>query len=194
MRDKSTYNFAPAVAQNKLYKEINDHHRALAERYRNGRVYSQEFAYVLYKRMKDYVDEVRGSDKPITISGLILASGINKLTWYSMKNGKKDYELFSFMDCNKVSFEDAEYIDGLPYVEHCGNIVLLITFSEVIEKILLMHEDETETRLYEKGRVGDIFALRSQHHWQEEQSPQTVNQTLVIASEEQARKAIEMLK
>ena len=55
-------------------------------------------------------------------------------------------------------------------------------------------EEQTEERLYSKGRVGDIFALKAVHGWEEEQSPHTVNQTLVIATEEQAREAIKMLK
>ena len=38
-------------------------------------------------------------------------------------------------------------------------------------------------------------ALKAQHGWQEEeQQARTVNQTLIIADENQARKAIEMLK
>ena len=73
-------------------------------------------------------------------------------------------------------------------------MVWLIAFGELIEKGELLLEAETERRLYKSGKVTDIFALKSLHNWKEEQSPQTVNQTLVIASAEQARKAIELLK
>ena len=59
---------------------------------------------------------------------------------------------------------------------------------------MLAVEEQTEERLYSKGRVGDIFSLKAVHGWQEDQAPQTVNQTLVIATEEQARKAIDLLK
>ena len=75
-----------------------------------------------------------------------------------------------------------------------GGVVLLIPYSLIIQKALLMIAEQTEERLYSNGRVGDIFALKAQHGWQEEQSPQTVNQTLVIATEEQAREAIKLLK
>lgn len=59
---------------------------------------------------------------------------------------------------------------------------------------MLAIEAQTEERLYSKGRVGDIFSLKAVHGWKEDTAPQTVNQTLVIASEEQARQAINLLK
>ena len=59
---------------------------------------------------------------------------------------------------------------------------------------MLAVEEQTEERLYSKGRVGDIFSLKAVHGWQEDNTPQTVNQTLVIASPEEAERAIKMLK
>ena len=88
-----------------------------------------------------------------------------------------------------------ENIDGIPYItEDDGHIVMLITYGAVIQKAVLCKEAQTEERLYDKGRVGDIFSLKALHGWKEDASPSTVNQTLVIASEEQARKAIDLLK
>ena len=111
-----------------------------------------------------------------------------------MRRGNFDHELFAYMDIHGIE-EPEDYVDGIPHCRVGGKDVLLIPFSEIIEKALLMHENETETRLYEKGRVGDIFSLKAQHNWQEEdKKPHTVNQTLVIADSEQARKAIELLK
>lgn len=112
-----------------------------------------------------------------------------------MSKGDYDYRLTQYLQAYNIDIDNVSYYDGMPYIKDSeDNVILLIHYSEIVQKALLMQEQEIEERLYMKGRVGDIFALKSQHGWKEDATPQTVNQTLVIATEEQARRAIELLK
>ena len=174
------------------YKEI-------AEKVRQSRKYKQEDITVVYDRLLAYIDNQRAEERPLTVSGMIKASGISKSTWYEMLRGDYDYQLYQVLDTYKIDIHNTiDEVDTIPVVNININgeekTIMLIVWSEMLQKAMLSIEEQTEERLYEKGRVGDIFALKSVHNWKEEQSPQTVNQTLVIATEEQARKAIELLK
>lgn len=187
---------------NKAVAEDIGRYKESAERARKARKYKQEDLYGIYMRIKEYIrvrtvaSDPDYIDKPLTVSGMILASGISKATWYEMLRGDYDYRLFEYIDLHNINIDTVEtYIDGIPYIEdNENNKILLIVHSGILEKAMLAIEAQTEERLYCKGRVGDIFSLKAVHGWKEDHQPQTVNQTLVIASEEQARKAIDLLK
>lgn len=178
------------------YKEHIDSFKRMAEERRRACKFKQESALEIYNNVKTYISERTEQGRPLTISGLILASGVSTDTYYKMSSGEYDYRLLEYTDMYNIDVDSiTKTIDGIPvYVDSNGSDILLIAFSQIFQKALLLIAEQTEERLYQKGRVGDIFALKAQHGWQEEQSPQTVNQTLVIATEEQAREAIKMLK
>ena len=95
------------------------------------------------------------------------------------------------------SLKNLLYKHGFSFKKAYGQNFLTDTnlLSEIVEKAYLRLQEQIEERLYEKGRVGDIFALKSKHGWNDSgDTPHTVNQTLVIATEEQARRAIECLE
>ena len=174
------------------YSKGIDYYKGLVEQRRKNRKVGQEQAFQIYNKVKSYIAENNG---PITISGMILASDLTKSQWTELKEGAADYDLFAFADAKGIDINSCDTYDGMPYTKYKGEDILLLPFSELIEKFYLMHEDELEKRLYEKGRSGDIFALKAKHKWiEEEKAPQTVNQTLVIASPDEAKKALELLK
>lgn len=181
-----------------ISKQISEditRYKVIAEKVRRSRKYRQEDLYGIYQRLKAYVERQAEEDRPITVSGMILASGVNRNTWYELINGEYDYRLFEYMELHDITADSiTDEVDGMPAVMGENGAILLIPFSEMMEKAMLLQQEQTEERLYEKGRVGDIFALKAMHGWQEEQSPHTVNQTLVISSPEQAREAIKLLK
>ena len=187
-------NISKAVSEDiAIYKEI-------AEKVRQGRKYKQEDVAVIYDRLNAYIENQREEYRPLTVSGMIKASGISKSTWYEMLGGDYDYQLYQLIDTYDIDTTrtDGE-VDTIPatIVEINGHErdVLLITWSEMLQKAMLAIEEQTEERLYEKGRVGDIFSLKAIHGWQEDNGPQTVHnhQTLIIG-ESDARKAIEALE
>ena len=168
-------------------------YREAAEKWRKTRRYRQEDLYGIMERMNAYVDAQIQADRPLTISGMVRASGVNERVWYAMLNGEYDYRLYEYADMHNIDLEALPFGETTVIHNDDGDIAL-ITYSQALQKARLAVQEQTEERLYMKGRVGDIFALKAVHGWQEEQSPQTVNQTLVIATEEQARKAIDLLK
>ena len=194
-RTKTGRNPQKAININKQFGEEVAAYKEVAEKIRRAKKYKQEDLAVIYKRIMDYTEEKREQEKPITVSGMILASGISRATWYEMLSGDYDYRLYQYIDTHNIDEMARTEIDGMEAVINSeGEVVLLNCYSEILQKAMLMLEEQTEERLYKSGRVGDIFSLKAIHGWKEEQSPQTVNQTLVIATEEQAREAIKLLK
>lgn len=194
-RTKSKRNSEAMVEISKKISEDVERYKEIAEKFRLSRKYTQEMLTSVYENLKKHIEEAN-EDEPLTVGGLILASGLNKTTWYEAVGGDYDYRLYQYIELHNIDIETAELNDdGIPYVIDKENrVVLLIPWSSVVQKALLIKEAMDERRLLKKGRVADIFNLKALHGWQEENSPQTVNQTLVIASPEQAREAINLLK
>lgn len=186
----------------KYSEEIKGYREFAADRQRRIK-FPQEMTGEVYRRIRDYVKSKSESELPLTVSGLILALGCSSDTYYRLQAGDMDYLLYQYLDRQDIDLDTIDTsIDTMPYVagpnadfDTMKDVVLLIPYSSLIQKAHLLIAEQTEERLYLKGRVGDIFALKAQHGWQEdEQQARTVNQTLIIADENQARKAIEMLK
>lgn len=182
----------------KAISEDIANYKEIAEKVRRNKKYRQEEVLTVYNRLNAYIERQNKEDRPLTVSGMIKASGINKSTWYDMLGGEHDYMLYQLIDTYNIDISKAYNIDNIPAItvniDNNNVDILLITWRELLEKAMLSIEEQTEERLYSKGRVGDIFALKAVHDWKEEASPQTVNQTLVLASPEQAREAINLLK
>ena len=194
-RTSSKRNTERIQALNKAYKEEIDGYKAFAEKRRESVKVKQEDACEYLNRLLTYIEECSKEEKPISRAGIILTLGVSRDTYDRMKVGELDYRLEEYICINSIREEDASINDmGIPYVKQGDKDVLLIPYSQIIEKAELILERETEERLYKSGRVGDIFSLKALHGWKEDNSPHTVNQTLVLASPEQARKAIELLK
>jgi hypothetical protein len=204
-RSNSKRDSSEIVAMAKKYGDDIDKYKRYAEARRKKVTYSQERTGEVYYNIAQYVMSRLDEDRPFTISGLQLAVGCSYDTYQRMASGECDYLLEQFIDVNNIDIETVDtYIHGMPAVakdltsipseDDLKGAVLLIPYSQIIEKAHLMVREQAEERLYMKARVGDIFALKAQHGWREDETPHTVNQTLVIASEEQARKAIELLK
>lgn len=178
---------------NKARSEGIKYYKEMAQRRKEKLKYDQVFCLKLYQRTKAYLESLKVTGKPITMAGLILASGMSQRSWKEAANGDMDHQLEIYLDTHEIT-EVYEY-DLMPCADTEDGQVLLVPMSAVIEKAVLLKEDETETRLYENGRVGDIFALKAKHGWiEEEKAPHTVNQTLVIASPKEAEEAIKLLK
>ena len=181
------------IEESKDYKRSVEYYKEMIRKYQSNAKYKQDFSWELYTRLAGYIQAMRESGRPITSAGLILASGMSKGSWVKMCHGEMDHQLMIYMDMHDCT-EVYDY-DGMPCCDVDGKRVILLPMSEILEKIYLIKEDEVETRLYEKGRVADIFALKAGHGWiEEEKAPHTVNQTLVIASPKEAEEAIKLLK
>ena len=173
--------------------EVDEYKRYATER-RNNRKYTQEMLADVYTKAVDYLEECRKSHKPMTIAGIMLNTGLNKDVWSKAGMGEYDYLLEEYMALNTT--DNITEIDGLPYhINEDGSLVLLIPWSEVVQKLRLIIQDQLEQNLYtNKGNpAGSIFSLKANYQWQEEPVTQHVENTLVIADASQAKKAMAML-
>ena len=168
-------------------------YKQMAEKYRKARKYRQEDLAGIVERLQEYIDEHRQTETPITVSGMIRVSGVSKRCWYEMLSGDYDYKLFEYCDLHNIDIHSIDQTTTTVITDEDNNDIMLITYSQALQKAMLAVEEQKEERLYSKGRVGDIFSLKAVHGWQEDNTPQTVNQTLVIASPEEAERAIKML-
>lgn len=197
-RTRTGRNPKPAIEINKQIGEDIAHYKEIAEKVRRSRKYKQEDVIEVYRRLNEYMDRQTAEERPLTVSGMIKASGISKSTWYEMLGGDYDYQLYQLIDTYNIDTNNiVDELDTIPVASITVNgqnvDVMLIRWSEILQKAMLSIEEQTEERLYSKGRVGDIFSLKAVHGWQEDQTPHTVNQTLIIG-ESDARKAIEALE
>lgn len=170
-------------------------YREIAEKQRKAKKYKQEDLAGIVRRLNDYIEEQTVNDKPLTVAGMIRSAGVSKDTWYRMIGGEYDYHLYQYIDYHNIELDTLPQTDGIPTMKDSnGAEILLISYSEALQKAMLAVEEQTEERLYSKGRVGDIFSLKAVHGWQEDSQPQSVTNNLVIASPEQAKRAIDLLK
>lgn len=194
-RTKSGRNTAHITELNRRYKEDLQGYKEFAEARRRNRVFRQEDLKAYHDRLFGYIGKCKEHDEPITRAGMMLAMEIDHSVYYRILGYEYDYRLYEYIDVNNISDDDV-FVDenGCQCVlDGNGETVLLIPYSEILQKAELMLEEQTELRLYKSGKVGDIFALKALHGWQDSGQPQVVNQNLVIASPEQAKEAIALL-
>lgn len=192
-RTKSKRNADTITESTKRISEDITRYKEIAEKVRRSRKWKQEDLAGVCERLKTHIEKCN-EDDPLTIGGMIVAAGMMKEDWYAAANGEYDYRLYEYIELHNIDTADAQTnADGQPYVITEHGEVLLIPYSSVIQKAILLKETADERRLLKKGRVADIFNMKALHGWQEETSPHTVNQTLVLASPEQAREAIKLL-
>ena len=137
-----------------------------------------------------YEAEQARTGKPLTVSGYILASGMPKSTFYEASNGMYDYVIEEYKITHGLS-EDTETV-----IDENGQEITLAPWSEVIEKAYLKIQEQRETACSStRGNpAGNIFLLKAQNGLQEEASPHTVNQNLIIADADKAKTMLEMLR
>lgn len=149
----------------------------------------------MIQRISDYFLLCDQNKRPYTKAGLILALNISKSTFSRYLSGEMDYMLEEHIAINSIDLDTCDKV----IVDDTGEEIAidvdgnpLISFSHVLQKALLRLEDQAESRLYWKGRPGDIFTMK-QYGWTDEKSPNTVNNTLVIASAEESDRALKLL-
>lgn len=195
-RTNSRRNTTKIQEYNRRYSEEIDGYKQFAQNRRENRTFRQQDVAKYRERLFSYIERCIEEETPITVAGMLLAMEVDHTSWGKMLAGEYDYRLYEYIDVNNISDDDI-FIDenGCQTVTGAnGETVLLIPYSVIAEKAMLMKEDMDERRLLEKGRVADIFNMKAMHGWQDDGTqPQTVNQTLVIASPEQAREAIKLL-
>ena len=172
------------------YGELSETARAMAEGRNRARKYNVDFIPVLQERLKAYREECERNREPLTSGGFILASGVPSSTFYEMAEGKYDPVVEEWRLLHNVPPDVDEFID------EDGTVIPLAPFSDVIEKeARLPLQISLERNCYQNrgNPAGSIFGLKARFNWTEDPTPARVQNNLIIADSEQARRALEML-
>lgn len=151
------------------------------------------------KKIENYIKAQGEAERYLTTSGMIRASGFGTQIYRKACAGERDYLLAAYFEDHHLSVKDIKKdAKKEPYVLVGGHRIPVFRISDKLQDYELMVAEQTEERLYDKGRTGDIFALKAAHGWRDgsesDAVPRVHNQTLVIADREQAERAIKMLK
>lgn len=142
-------------------------------------------------KWEHYIQECEHSRQPLTWGGFALAAGISVDTLQRMRRGELDHIVEEYKLIHDIGPAETEYIDP------DGAIIPLVQWSQITQKLEALIQDQLERNCYtNKGNpAGSIFGLKARFDWQDQpQQAGTINNNLVIADAEQARKALEMLK
>ena len=142
-------------------------------------------------KWEHYIEECEHSRQPLTWGGFALAAGVSVDTIQRMRHGELDHILEEYILIHDIGPDEAEYIND------DGQIIPLVPWSGICQKLEALIQDQLERNCYtNKGNpAGSIFGLKARFDWQDQpQQAGTINNNLVIADAEQARKALEMLK
>lgn len=148
-----------------------------------------ELAY----RMASYISAQHEAEEPLTMAGCAIACGVVRDTIHSYGKGEKDQWCMDIEDKYRKKLEgEALFIyDYLIGGKHTGKKAILL--SDVVSKYREIASAERETRLYKRGSVADIFALKAIDGWQDDSNKGVTNQTLVITGGESAEAALKLL-
>lgn len=175
--------------------ESVEHYKEIAAQRANVIRYGQGYAYELQERLEKYIREQREIKKPLTMAGLVRASGVSYDTFNRMKRGDCDHLLFEFMDVNGIDYDR----EGELVSNEAGELVLLCRLSAVVKNAVLAVQEQLEENCYlNKGNpLGSIAGMRNYFDWQENPTGnKTNNNTLVlnnVATLDEAREAMKRL-
>ena len=169
------------------------HYKEVAKQQAGVIKYGQEYAGTLLDNLNEYIIDQRTQHRPLTIAGLIKASGVGYDTYYRYKNKDADHMLYQFMDDNDISYDYA----GQEITLEDGRKVLLVRLSDIIKSAELAIQEQLEENCYtNKGNpVGSIFGLKAYHGWQDQPETQQTNNTLTlnVATLGEAKDALKLL-
>lgn len=186
-----THNADYKAIQTERHK-ITESARKLAIANRNRSPYTPMTQGMFVERLSNYVEEQGKKGKPLTVAGFILASGMPKMTWYEMKDGRYDPSIEEYKLTHDIP------LDATEYTTEDGEILSLLPWSEIIDRCYMLLQEERETNCIagKAGNViGNIFLLKSQHGLTD-MPQQVASQTniQIVANSDTAMKALEMLK
>lgn len=149
--------------------------------------------HALAYKMAVYITNQHESEEPLTAAGCAIACGVVRNTIHDYGTGSKDHWCFDREDEYRSQLEGEAlfYYDYLIGGQHEGKKTVLL--SEVVAHYNEIATAERETRLYKRGSVADIFALKAQDGWQDDSGKATTNNTLVITGGESAEAALKLL-
>ena len=189
-------NAAALAGANADKAEMIAHYKEVAAQIAKVTKYGQEYALTLKDRLEEYIEEQELQHKPLTVAGMIRASGLSRDTYDRYRDGEADHMLYAFMDANGISYEHEDELLTLPD----GREVLLVRLGTLIKQAELYIQEQREAACSSNrgNPAGNIFLLKAQQGFrdQPEDSRTTNNNTLIlnnVASLSEAKDALNLL-
>lgn len=177
-------------------EEKREYYRSIAEQQAKVIKYGQEYAATMLDNLNEYILNQQSQRRPLTIAGLIRASGVSADTYYRYRDGDADHMLYEYMDLHGIDYSQ----EGTEVTDDQGKSVLLVRLSQVVKTAELAVQEQLEENCYtNKGNpAGSIFGLKARYDWQDTPPDQrtTNNNTLVLnnlATLDEARAALKRL-
>lgn len=170
-----------------------EYYKQIAEQQAKVIKHGQEYAATLLDNLNEYIVDRQNQRKPLTIAGLIRASGVSSNTYYRYKNGDADHMLYAYMAEHDIDFQE----EGNEVTTPDGEKVLLVRLSQIIKTAELAVQEQLEENCYtNRGNpAGSIFGLKARYEWRDD--PDKVQQTntlnIQVASLDEAREALKRL-
>lgn len=143
----------------------------------------------LLDNLAEYETETLSQGKPLTVAGYMLASGLNRETFYRVLNGDFDYVIDEYRALHDVPADTFT-------VTIDNEQIPLIAWREILEKCYLRIQEQLETNCYDtraKNAAGSIFGLKARFNWHEDDTnAATVKQA--IATTQQALASLKLLE
>lgn len=186
-------NYGTDKALMRTTKEYSEFSRACKEMARQRRERSPvqiEKNIDVLQRISDYIEDRRETGKPLTHAGFMRCFGICADTYYKL-------------DAYDYVLDEYRLMHGLPpdATEHEteNGTIPLVSWADIKKNVCdVAIQEQLEENCYNvkaRNSAGSIFGLKARYDWRDDNTtPQTVNNTLVIADGQQARKALEMLQ
>jgi len=207
------------AASTKTQKEktarLNAKAEQITQERRQGKPLKYDSSKLMAYKIADYfnkcdstiIDTEKGKSEPYTLTGIMVACGLSGSAWQQYANGNNDNKLsehtrqdndgnwieYDIQDKNKILlYEYNQRVDLGPYMSYLydSSDYNAILYTSIIKKARTLVQEQAEKRLYIQGRVADIFTLKSQYGWQEENR---TTHTIEIATSDQARERLKAL-
>jgi hypothetical protein len=180
-------------AASRAKAERVEHYKEVARQQAKVIRYGQEYAATLLDNLNQYIIDRQNQRKPLTIAGLIRASGVSQDTYKRYRDGDADHMLYAYMTEHDIDYQE----EGNEVTTPDGEKVLLCRLSTIIKTAELAVQEQLEENCYtNRGNpAGSIFGLKARYEWRDD--PDKVQQTntlnIQVASLDEAREALKRL-
>ena len=182
-------NPSQAIAITKEFSEFTEQCKNMVRARRSNSPVQVEKTPQVISNIQSYIEEQTNTGKPLTHAGFMRCFGVGADTYYNLD--KYDYVVEEYKALHNLPQDATEHVDEQ------GNVIPLVWWSAIKKNICdVAIQEQLETNCYtNRGNpAGSIFGLKARYQWAEDSTPATVNNNLVIADGEQARKVLAMLE
>lgn len=185
---------------NTWYSQDKKQYQKFARAKREGNRFKQEALTEIYEKGRAYIAERKESGEPITISGLQLACGCNRMDFSRMRSGEYDWRRYQFLDYAGVDeadilteFDEVLRLDVEYAPDENGEVYVMNHYSDIIERFYLEVQAQLELACYQSQNPrGAIFLLKSVFGWDDHAQAQVSVvpvEPIHIATREEAEQA-----